>query len=71
MGTLPRSCFAACLVRWLPNLSSQMARFAGAFEPKSGHLVEIRGEATGTAIDADVSNYGNGCGYRTHLDKNG
>jgi len=48
-----------------------MARFAGAFEPKSGHLVEIRGEATGTAIDADVSNYGNGCGYRTHLDKNG
>jgi hypothetical protein len=44
--------------------------FAGSFQAPSGILAEMRGAVTGTAIDADVSNYGNGCGYHMHVEKN-
>ena len=44
--------------------------FGGALEDPGGHVVDVRGEATGTAIDADVLNYGTGCGHHWHLEKN-
>jgi hypothetical protein len=44
--------------------------FGGAFEDPSGHVVNVRGEATGTALDADVRNYGSGCEHHWHLEKN-
>jgi hypothetical protein len=44
--------------------------FGGAFEDPSGHVVDVRGEATGPAIDANVFNYGNGCEHHWHLEKN-
>jgi hypothetical protein len=44
--------------------------FGGAFEDPSGDVVDVRGKATGTAIDADVFNYGTGCEHHWHLDKN-
>jgi hypothetical protein len=44
--------------------------FGGALEDPGGHVVDVRGEVTGTAIDADVLNYGNGCEHHWHLDKN-
>jgi hypothetical protein len=43
--------------------------FGGSFEDPGGHVVDVSGEATGTAIDADVLNYGNGCGHHWHLEK--
>jgi len=43
--------------------------FDGAFEDPSGHVVAVRGEATGTALDADVRNYGSGCEHHWHLTK--
>jgi hypothetical protein len=43
--------------------------FGGAFEDPSGHVVDVRGEATGTALDADVLNYDSGCGHHWHLMK--
>jgi len=45
--------------------------FGGALEDPGGHVVDIRGEATGTVIEADVLNYGNGCKHHWHLEKNG
>ena len=44
--------------------------FGGSVEDPGGHVVNVRGEATGTAIDADVSNYGTGCAHHWHLEKN-
>ena len=44
--------------------------FGGGFEDPSGHVVNVRGEATGTALDADVLNYGSGCEHHRHLTKN-
>jgi hypothetical protein len=44
--------------------------FGGSFEVPGGNDEEVRGEATGTAIDADFRNYGNGCGHHWHLEKN-
>jgi hypothetical protein len=44
--------------------------FGGSFEDPSGHVVDVRGDATGTAIDADVSNWGTGCEHHWHLEKN-
>jgi hypothetical protein len=44
--------------------------FAGSIQAPSGALAEMRGEVVGTAIDADASNYGNGCGYHLHVEKN-
>ena len=43
--------------------------FGGALEDPAGHVVDVQGEATGTAIDADVLNYGTGCGHHWHLEK--
>jgi hypothetical protein len=43
--------------------------FGGSLEDPSGHVVNVSGQATGTAIDADVLNYGTGCGHRWHLEK--
>ena len=43
--------------------------FGGALEDPGGHVVDVRGEATGTAIDADVLNDGTGCGHHWHLEK--
>jgi len=43
--------------------------FSGVLEDPAGHVVGIRGEATGTAIDVDVFNYGKGCEHHWHLEK--
>ena len=45
--------------------------FWGSLEDPTGHVVDVRGEATGTALDADVFNYRTGCAYHWHLNKNG
>jgi hypothetical protein len=45
--------------------------FGGAFEDPSGYLVNVRGEATGTAIDVDFVKFGSGCEVHWHLEKNG
>jgi hypothetical protein len=43
--------------------------FSGVLDDPAGHVVGIRGEATGTAIDVDVFNYGKGCDHHWHLEK--
>jgi hypothetical protein len=43
--------------------------FAGAFDD-ADHVVDVRGEATGTAINADVLDYGTGCEHHCHREKN-
>jgi hypothetical protein len=43
--------------------------FSGVLDDPAGHVVGIRGKATGTAIDVDVFNYGKGCEHQWHLEK--
>jgi hypothetical protein len=43
--------------------------FGGTLESPGRAVVAVRGVATGTVIDADVLNYGNGCGHHWHLEK--
>ena len=44
--------------------------FGGAVEDPGGHVVNVRGVATPSTIDADVLNYGNGCAHHWFLEKN-
>jgi hypothetical protein len=44
--------------------------FGGAVEDPGGHVVDVRGVATPSTMDASVLNYGNGCAYHWFLEKN-
>lgn len=43
--------------------------FTTAYEGAHGAVVDVRGLATGMALEADVRNYGSGCEYHCRLEK--
>jgi len=46
-------------------------KFATTYEDRGGDVVDVRGHANGTVIDADVVNYGNRCEHHWHLERTG
>jgi hypothetical protein len=45
--------------------------FIASYEDLADGVVDVRGGIAGNVVDADTSNYGNGCAHHIHVEKSG